>query len=103
MESISTHVLKNFLLDRLPPSVQSVISILDGDLEELAKKADTYLRCFSFPVVVVTESSTSDKTVAALSDQVNALSNRLTVTEEGQQIQMVKSTKSSSEEQCYYH
>ncbi|XP_072401588.1 uncharacterized protein [Diabrotica undecimpunctata] len=103
MDSISTQVLKNFWLDRLPPSVRSVISILDGDLEELAKKADTYLRCSSFPVMVVTESSTLDKTVAALSDQVNALSNRLTVAEGGQQIQMTKSTKSSSDEQCYYH
>ncbi|CAG9839394.1 unnamed protein product [Diabrotica balteata] len=103
MDSISTQVLKNFWLDRLPPSVRSVISILDGDLEELAKKADTYLRCSSFPVMVVTESSTLDKTVTALSDQVNALSNRLTVAEEGQQIQMVKTTKSSSDEQCYYH
>ncbi|XP_072389528.1 uncharacterized protein [Diabrotica undecimpunctata] len=49
MDSISTQVLKNFWLDRLPSSVRSVISILDGDLEELAKKADTYFRCSSFP------------------------------------------------------
>ncbi|XP_050500880.1 uncharacterized protein LOC126880855 [Diabrotica virgifera virgifera] len=102
-DSISTQVLKNFWLDRVPPSVRSVISVLDGDLEELAKKADRYLRCSSFPVMAVTESPTLDKAVAALNDQVSGLSNRLAVDEERQQIQMVKSTKSSSDEQCYYH
>ncbi|XP_050500859.1 uncharacterized protein LOC126880836 [Diabrotica virgifera virgifera] len=102
-DSISTQVLKNFWLDRLPPSVRSVISVLDGDIEELAKKADKYLRCSSFPVMAVTESSTLDKAVAALNDQVSALSSRLAVAEERQQIQMVKSTKLSSDEQCYYH
>ncbi|XP_050503648.1 uncharacterized protein LOC126882709 [Diabrotica virgifera virgifera] len=103
MDNISTQVLKFFWLDRLPPSVRSVISVLDGDLEKLAKKADKYLRCSSFPVMAVTESPTLDKAVAALDDQVSALSNRSTVAEERQQIQMVKSTKSSSDEQCYYH
>ncbi|XP_050505411.1 uncharacterized protein LOC114326698 [Diabrotica virgifera virgifera] len=102
-DSISTQVLKNFWLDRLPPSVRSVISVLDGDLEELAKKADKYLRCSNFPVMAVTESPILDKAVAALNDQVSALSNRLAVAEERQQIQMVKSAKSSSDEQCYYH
>uniref|UniRef100_A0A6P7FDT8 Uncharacterized protein LOC114328356 n=1 Tax=Diabrotica virgifera virgifera TaxID=50390 RepID=A0A6P7FDT8_DIAVI len=99
-DSIST---KFFWLDRLPPSVRSVISVLDGDLEELAKKADKYLRCSNFPVMAVTESPILDKAVAALNDQVSALSNRLAVAEERQQIQMVNSTKSSSDEQRYYH
>uniref|UniRef100_A0A6P7FHW8 Uncharacterized protein LOC114330541 n=1 Tax=Diabrotica virgifera virgifera TaxID=50390 RepID=A0A6P7FHW8_DIAVI len=103
MDSISTQVLKNFWLDRLPPSIRSVISVLDGDLEELAKKADKYLRCSNFPVMAVTESPILDKAVAALNDQVSALFNRLAVAEERQQIQMVKSTKSSSNEQFYYH
>ncbi|XP_050507947.1 uncharacterized protein LOC126885420 [Diabrotica virgifera virgifera] len=103
MDSISTQVLKNFWLDRVPPSVRSVISVLDGDLEELAKKADKYLQCSSSPVMPVTENPTLDKAVTALNDQVSALSNRLTVAEERQQIQLVKNTKSSSDEQCYYH
>ncbi|CAG9834446.1 unnamed protein product [Diabrotica balteata] len=103
MDSISTHVLKNIWLDCLPPSVRSVISILNGDLEELAKKGDKYIPCSSLPVIAVTENLTLDKAVAALSDQINALSKRITVSEEGQQLQMVKSTTLSSDEQCYYH
>ncbi|XP_050310831.1 uncharacterized protein LOC126746570 [Anthonomus grandis grandis] len=102
--SISAQVLKNLWLDRLPPQVRGVISILDGDMEELAKKADSYMRSVSFPVMPISEGPALDRTVAALSDQVSALSKKVAANEQTQQVQQVKASNSSpTHSLCYYH
>lgn len=48
VSSISMQVLKNLWLDRLTAQVRGVISILDGELEELAKK-QTSLHSAQYP------------------------------------------------------
>jgi len=53
LNSIGTQVLKYFLLDRLPSQVRGVISILDGDLEELAKKADKFTLSANSPIMPI--------------------------------------------------
>ncbi|KAH1027053.1 hypothetical protein HUJ05_000621 [Dendroctonus ponderosae] len=42
--NVSAQVMKNLWLDRLSPQVRGVISILDGDIEDLARKADQFIQ-----------------------------------------------------------
>lgn len=74
--NVSTQVLKKLWLDRLPPQARAVIAILDGDLEELAKKADKYIQCSSFPIMAM--------------DGKPALNNKVSVDEK-------------TDGHCYYH
>jgi len=77
LDSISTQVLKNLWLDRLPSQIRGVISILDGDLEELAKKADKFTLSANSPIMPIETKSSMEKVVADLTSQMSALATKI--------------------------
>lgn len=104
INSISKEVLRNLWLDRLPPQVRGVVSIIDGDLEELAKKADKYMRCTNLPIMSVEEKPSIEKAVIDLSNQLGALSRKVDSNEKHLPIQPARTTNHTpSDDLCYYH
>lgn len=116
LDNISTQVLKNLWLDRLPSQVRGVISILDGDLEELAKKADKFTLSANSPIMPIETKTSMEKVVTDLTNQISALATKVETNQRysppqqqcdtqgsSQSVQTTKTTTIPDNDICYFH
>lgn len=90
--TIDSQLIKTLWLERLPTQIRGTISVLEGSLEELAKKADQFLRTAGSQVYTIED---TNPILADLANQVAAL---------GKRIGNNHSTSSSdSNSECFYH